>query len=514
MSRIRQLHPSDYRTPSNISDEFEQLTRYLNAAELGDYTIGELLSKLFDTDGVFDGPIEFSLTSSDGFRYRIGEYTSTTEGWNTLMTWSELRGQDGVSVGTIEGEVFHNRQTSTATAAQTVFNYSWESTEDVLVFKNGILQIEGAAEDYQSDQAAGTITFNSAMAGGEEITTITVRAGSVTNYRRSDQTAAAGQAVFPFTHTSLETLLVYKNGVLQQEGGANDYTASASSDTVTFTSTCTAGDKITILTVENLAIQNVTGLMLESAWTDGAGAIPYAKLSIADGDIPQAKVSGLTSLLTNRGRMYVSATTPTGMTAGDLWIDTSTSPNTPKFYDGTNWLDIASSSGIPTYSSANANQQLFVNATGTAMEWGDYDDSHLVPKTYMAAANGVATLDGTGVIPTTQVPDIFALSTLYQTVSGSVTNGTYTIQFVFLQKIRIDGICHRLSAGSCTVQISVDGSPVGDTHSVSTTKTSTTLGTSIEIDGTSTARSLEITVTGASTASDLEVGLAVASISA
>ena len=56
MARIRQQYPQNYGSSGNINTEFETLIRYLNAAELGDNTVGELLGKIFDADGNWSGP--------------------------------------------------------------------------------------------------------------------------------------------------------------------------------------------------------------------------------------------------------------------------------------------------------------------------------------------------------------------------------------------------------------------------------------------------------------------------
>ena len=56
MARIRQQYPQNYGSSGNINTEFETLIRYLNSAELGDNTIGELLAKIFDSAGNWSGP--------------------------------------------------------------------------------------------------------------------------------------------------------------------------------------------------------------------------------------------------------------------------------------------------------------------------------------------------------------------------------------------------------------------------------------------------------------------------
>ena len=72
MARLRQQNPQNYGSSSNINAEFENLTRYVNAGELGDKTIGELLAVLFNSSGEFAGPIELRNDSSAGLQYRIG----------------------------------------------------------------------------------------------------------------------------------------------------------------------------------------------------------------------------------------------------------------------------------------------------------------------------------------------------------------------------------------------------------------------------------------------------------
>lgn len=505
MSRLHLISPRNYRTSERISAEFEHMVRYINAAERGDKTVGELLAILFDTDGEFAGPIEMRLDTTAGIQFRVGTYDTDDEGWQTIAEMDDIRGAAGSSVGTIEGEVFHNRDDQVATSSQTEFTYSWEEDEDVLVFQNGALLAESA---YTLDQENSLVTLDVGATVSDVLTFVTVRSGSVTNYRRSDLTAASGQAVFAFVHDEEETLLVYRNGVLQVPGGANDYTSSHTQDTVTFTSALTEGDVVTVLTVENLALQNVTGLMLESAYTNGSGLIPYSKLSIADGDLPQAKVNGLVAILTNLGKTYVSSSEPSSPTAGDTWFDSSTSPATAYFYDGAEWQLYAPDAEIPAWTSANVLNYLRVNASGTAIEWGTIDLSAYVPKTYMGAADGVASLDSDGRIPVTQLPETFSADTIYHLQSSTVANGTYSMRLIHKEKRRIDAITLKSSAGTATIQIAVDGVGVGSTYAASSGLTSYNLGAAIEVDAQSVAKRIGFIVTSQSSLADLEVALA------
>ena len=156
MARIRQQYPQNYGSSGNINTEFESVVRYLNAAELGNQTVGELFAKIFDADGNWDGPVEFRKDTNAGIQYRVGEYASETTGWKTLITLAELRGEKGQTVGEIGAPIIFGRANFTATASQTAFNYAFATTDELLVYVNGVLQNEGSADDYTKDPAGGS----------------------------------------------------------------------------------------------------------------------------------------------------------------------------------------------------------------------------------------------------------------------------------------------------------------------------------------------------------------------
>lgn len=508
MARLRQLNPQNYPSSTNINAEFENIVRYLNSAELGNKTVSELLDVLFDDAGVFDGPIEMRRLSGTGIQFRVGEFTDAEAGWITLISDTDLRGASGVDLGSIGAPIFHSRQDTTATAGQTVISYSHASTDTLVVYKNGLLQVP--TTDYTSSDSANTVTMTSALAANDKISIFKVRASVISGFVRADVTiTATSQVVHSFTHTEEQVLQVWLNGVLLQEGGSNDYTTNPASNTITLVNNPSVNDKLTIITVENTSNQVVTGLMLEGNFTDTAdGLIKFAKINIADNAITQAKVSGLTAALTAATTMTISASTPSSPAQGDLFLDTSTSPNQLKFFDGVQFISLNAEAEIPTFASSNANQFLKVNGTGTALQFSAVDLSSVVPQTFMGAANGVASLDSSALVPSAQLPTILTAISLPAAVGGSVSNGTVLVQRLFKQKLRIDGITHALSAGSCTVQISVDGSVVGSTHAVSTSGTDTTISPAISIDASTGSKRLEIVVTGVSGATDLEVGIA------
>ncbi len=512
MPRIRQQYPQNYGSNSAVHADFENIIRYLNAAEIGDKTLGELMATLFNEDGKFDGPIEFRFNTATGLEYRVGEYPNSEDGWILVTAATNIRGPAGQNVGQIDGPFFFNRQDFIATSGQTVFSYTHNATtEDLMVLKNGVLlRASGSSPPYTKTGTAVTLASGAAL--NDVITIITLRASAVSNYRRTDYVAVTTVPVIGFAHTDDERLLVYKNGLLLREGGSLDYVKSSVSDTITFNTPLESGDVATIMTVENKAQTNVAGLMFEDEYTNSNGFILYNKLVIANNEIPQIKVDGLAAALASKAKVTISATTPITPSTGDLWVDTSQNPELLKFYSGTQWLATSPDSNLPTYNSGNAGQYLRVNGTATAYELGDIDFSALIPKTFSGAANGVASLDSSGKIPTGQLPDIFSVDTIDAIQAGSISNGTYRLKTIYRQKIRIDGISIKTSAGTCTVQIAVDGVTVGTTYAASSTRTNTLITPAIEIDALTAGRVIQIVVTSNSSGADLDVALAVATL--
>lgn len=518
MARIRQQYPQNYVSSGNINTEFESVIRYLNAAEYGNNTVGELLAKIFDTDGNWDGPVEFRKDSSNGIQYRVGEYANDTAGWKTLLTNAEIRGESGQDFGEIGAPIFFGRADFTATASQTDFDYAHESTDEILVYVDGVLQVEGSSNDYTTDDtggsaSAGVITFTSGLTSGDSVTAFKIRSTAITGYTRSDTVTTGSQTVFPFVHTEDTKLQVYKNGILQREGGSFDYVTSPDQNTVTMTSAVASGNTISILTVENTSVQAVTGMMFEENFvhTD-SGLIKFSKIKFEDGDLAQAKVTDLTSDLGEKAKLTVGSSTPSSPSTGDLWHDTSQTPNQLKFYDGTQWLRTSPDSSLPTFTTSNAGEFVKVNGTGTALEYGSVDLSSVIAVTQKGAANGVASLDSTGRLPSSQLPSVLSSDSMYLKVA-TPTNQNYDIKRIYKQKIRIDGMAIQTTSGTCDVTITADGTQYGSTYAASSTPNEFTLGTPIEIDATSASHSIGFEVENNSSASGLEVTLAVSVIS-
>lgn len=518
MARLQQLHPSNYRSTGNIDDEFNSVIRYLVSGEKGDFTLGELMSVLFDSTGKLIAPLEMRLDTSSNLQYRVGTYTDTTSGWITIVAAADIRGAAGADLGTIEGPLFNGGTEFTATSGQTVFSYAHETTDDLMVFVNGVLQVPTA---YTGNATANTVTMATGVTSGHKVYIIKLRANSVSNFRRTSSTASASQAVFPFTHTASEEIMVFRNGLFQTPGGTADYTSSSDQNTVTFTSALPANDEVTILTVENTATTKVSGLLTADDYLDSSGFIPYTKLAITAGQIPQDRVANLAALTANRGKTFVSSSAPTGTdaVAGNFWIDTSTSPDTPKFHDGVQWLNFASTTAIPTFTTTDALKSLHINSSGTALEFRTVDLSAYIPLTQKGVASGVAALDATGRLAASQIPSVMALDSMYFINSGTISAPTtFVIKRIFGEIVRIDKISARTVSGTCDVTIQVNGVDVSGFAAINTSSSPVeqNLANSITVDAQTggASKTIGINVTSPSSAVGLEIVLAVTKVAA
>lgn len=511
--RLRQVYPQNYRTSDQINTEFESVIRYLNAAELGNKTVAELLSQLFDANGNFDGPVEFRFLAATGLQYRIGEYTDPNTGWLTVASAADLRGEPGSYVGAVPAPVLSQRTDYTVALNIKTFAYDHATTDDLQVFKNGVLL--KPTTDYtntpSTSSAVGSITVSSAV-NGDRITAVRVRKEFTDQYRRQDTLTTGFQSNFGFTFDgNLDEIQVYVNGILQRFGGSYDYVLDDANNVVTFNTSIPAGNNVTIIAVRKAQTTTVTGLMLEGTYTDATtGKIPWGKIKVLADEIASDRVNGLASLITSAARITVSSSQPSSATVGNLWLDTSVTPNRLKFYSGTVWLETAPETLLPTPSQNDAGKAVYVDALGQSLVYKNIDFSSVIATTQKGAANGVASLDASGRLPSTQLPEVIGKSTIYIKVSGALTNDTtYVASRIYLQKVKIVGIAMRLSTGTATAQLTVNGVPQATGQNISVNPVESSLGSPLTVDATSASVSLGVKVTNVSSAADLEISIAV-----
>jgi hypothetical protein len=179
-----------------------------------------------------------------------------------------------------------------------------------------------------------------------------------------------------------------------------------------------------------------------------------------------------------------------------------------KFYDGTQWLRTSPDSSLPTFVTSNAGQFVKVNGTGTALEYGTVDLSSVVPVTQKGAANGVASLDSTGRLPSSQLPAVLASDSYYLEVATPAAQN-YRIKRIYRQKIIIEAISVQTTSGTCSVQVTFDGVGYGSTFSASSVVNESVLGTPLEIDASTVSHEIGFVVSNVSSASVLEVTLSI-----
>lgn len=496
MARLRQYFGNRYASAEATNAEFENIVRYINTAELGNLTIGELLAKLFDASGELNLGLDFRFDPATGLEVKLDP---KLDEWTLVASSSDLRGADGINVGSVESPLLSNRVDAVATAGQTVFPYTMTSgAATLMVWVNGAL-VNPA--EYTHSTVSNTLTFGTGRGAGNLVTIASIRTSPSTAYRRVDLTAAAGQVTFPFPHAETEELIVFRNGIFQREGGGFDYVKSPGTGTVTMTTSQVAGTVITIVCITNSLIRDVAGLMLEDKYATN-GMIRLDKVAIADGAIPMAKVAALVSTLSTKANITVSGSQPASAVNGDFWINTSAAVPALLFYDGVRWLSASPNGLVPLPQTANALQFLRLNSTATALEYAPIDTSALVRLNTVGLANGVAPLNSSGRLPTTHFPEFSLKAPIIGRVAGSIANSTIPVGLLSGSKHTFQGIAVRTTSGTCTVQLQVGGVNVGSTLAVTATATRLAIS-NIVSDATATPRDVSLVVTAGATPVDL-----------
>lgn len=496
MGRLAQINPNNYGSSTNIQADFENIVRYLVAAERGNKTVAELLASIFDATGQFDANFQFTY-DADGLKYR----TASAADWTILATPEDLRGDPGRDIGDVALPIITARVDAVATAGQTVFPYVHTASDYIFVFQNGLLLSE---DDYTLDPDADTVTLDTGATVSDIISIYKARgSGSISTTRQDFTVTGATQSVFGLTLPDNEyQAQVFLNGILQAP--TTDYIISDGTSSLTLMSAAVTNDVLSVIIIASTSATEIPGFMLEGVYTDNTtGKIPFTKVAIDDGDIPQAKVSGLAAHITEAAVIEVGAVAPTTPTSGDLWIDTSVTPNQLKFYDGSQWLSTRPESTLPSISTGEANYAVYINSTGTGFVYKPVDFSALVYKSSLGVAGGTATLDGDGRLAAAQVPLVRTTDVVHLTLDGAVADGTYDIRRMFGEKIRIIGLTATLASGSCSIQLSVSGATVGSVYAVSSTATDQLFGTVIEVDAEVLSKLLSVVVTSQSAADTL-----------
>ena len=149
MAGIRQTAAFEYASSDKVQTEFENVIRYLQQAEVGGKTLGEVIDNLTDDDGNLNSNVEFRLDSAAGLQYRVGE----TGDFITVAPLSDLRGETGQNVGDIGAPIFNGRQDyiigTTLRASDgvaypsgtTVLEYQHTADDTIVVFRNGLIQV-------------------------------------------------------------------------------------------------------------------------------------------------------------------------------------------------------------------------------------------------------------------------------------------------------------------------------------------------------------------------------------
>ena len=544
MAGIRQTAAFEYASSDKVQSEFENVIRYLQQAEVADKTLGEIIDNLTDDNGNLNSNVEFRLDSSAGLQYRVGETGSFT----TIAPLSDLRGEAGQNVGDIGAPIFNGRQDyiigttvdpSTDAAYPTnttVLQYSHTADDTLVVFRNGLLQIEGIGNDYTTSATGGldgTVTFPtgdpltiSGNSGGAEVVTVyKIRATAITSFLRTDFEVTSTQSVFPFSMDDTTEIQVYQNGLLLREnsgGQTNDYVRDNNNNTVTLntaaTGTTNNPDIVSIITVENTADQVVAGLMLEQVFTNAqTGKILFDKLEIADGAIAEAKVANLTTSLAGKAGLSDVAAGGTALSAGPIntfYIeDVSGSPRLRFKVSESQNVDINPAVDIPSPSSANSGKFIRVSTVGN-YELAALSDvlSGYLLGSQKGVQDGVAPLDSNVQVPIANIPSFdvlqqYPLLIMDKLIATPVDAQEERVKRISGARVKINKVYATTNSGSLTLDIEVGGVSQGQAFAVTSSSTSAFIPSSdIFVDARNGPINISVKATGLqSTPSDLDI---------
>jgi hypothetical protein len=495
MARLRQIQPGRYGSSDAVGSEFESIIRYLNGAEIGNNTLSELLAKVFNNNG--------EVTLGLGFRFdpAAGLQVSFSDGqWYTIAGVDQVRGAPGLNVGSVDGSMFSNRQDFIAIAAQTVFPYRASTgSVDVHVFANGLLL---PPTEYAYSTTLENLTLVTPRGAGDLITAVSVRNNAALTYRRSDFVASPSQVVFPFPHSDNETIHVYRGGLFQRPGTGNDYTTNSVSGTVSMSTGQSAGTVITVMAVNNSALREVAGIMLEDRYTQN-GNIRLDRVAIPVNSVPQDRIVNLVTNLSAKADLYVGTSEPSGsIRQGSIWINTSGTVPRMNFYSGAGWYDASPNGLIPAPSPVFGGRFLRLNSSGTSLDYVNIDFSALVPRTAIGNPNGVAALDANGRVPNQNLSDAAFKSPIIGSRTGLVADGSYNVAIISGNRHTFDGMTLMVGEGSATVSLTVGGTAIGLPLAVGTTPTKVNF-VAVTRDATTQGQAVTLTVTSSVNARDL-----------
>ena len=174
--------------------------------------------------------------------------------------------------------------TPTAVAGSNAYTVSHESADSVIVYRNGV-QLDSS--EVTTNSSNNTVTFT-CVDTSDKIAIHVISALSVSGMTVYRPTAVAGSNAYSVVNDTNDTVLVYKNGVLLDDG---DLTISTSNDTVTFTCTDTS-DEITIQVFGNITSVTERQAVVKHTPTAVAGSNAYS-ISNASGDLVQVFRNGV-----------------------------------------------------------------------------------------------------------------------------------------------------------------------------------------------------------------------------
>jgi|GEM_PF-1293880 len=418
-----------WKTMLNSVDAIPQLSNYLLKSGdtlTGSLRLGSLTTNILrdysTTSGTSNFAVDFTkLLGSNGIIDVFGHYGNYTD-TTTLGTTSLIYGYlGGTAYNTQNALRWANGRVGVGLTGATVPRNGYQLDVNGNLFTSGYIDFNGSINTPTTDitiKSRGNTMFRAGGASGDSLILSGSSSAGVIYFRPQGDISTTGQAVLDSAGKFLAQSIAKVGGdatqFLKADGSVDSSNYSLSSHTHSFASLTAKPTTATGYGITDVPRQGILGGDINSVRSnDTRNTNPLPSTDLKSGvwfDFKNSAAIGLTAPNTST---YSASMTfvPYGDDSGNSVVAFRLShSNNRLFYQSYNagaW-----NNGKYLWTSSDFSQA-DINNWNTAFNWGNHANAGYattaqlglyIPLTQRGAANGVATLDAAGLIPTTQLP--------------------------------------------------------------------------------------------------------------